>query len=85
MRGSDSGVLGPHFVDGVCARLRREQGGNYAHGAAGIVDVDCLPAPVIRMDFYRGVHTAGGSSANEQRDLETLALHLVGDVAHLVE
>ena len=37
------------------------------------------------MDLHRRVGAAGGGAADHQRQLEALALHLGGDVAHLVE
>ena len=37
------------------------------------------------MDLYRGVHAAGGGAADQERHVETFALHLRGDVAHFVE
>ena len=40
---------------------------------------------VVRRDLDGGVGAAGGCSADEQRHFEVLALHLAGDVHHLVE
>ena len=37
------------------------------------------------MDLHRGVHAARGRAADQQRQVEALALHLGRDVAHLVE
>jgi hypothetical protein len=37
------------------------------------------------MDFHRRMGSAGGRAADHQRQLEALALHLGGDMAHLVE
>jgi hypothetical protein len=61
-----------------------EEAGGYGHGAAGVEDVDYGLAVVWR-DFDGGVTAARGCSADEQRQFETLALHLAGDVHHLVE
>ena len=72
-------------VDGVRARLGREERRDYANGAARIVDIDGLPAPVIRVDLYRGMHAARGRPADQERYFEALPLHLGGDMAHLVE
>ena len=37
------------------------------------------------MDLHRRVHAARGGAADQQRDVEAVALHLGGDVRHLVE
>ena len=66
-------------------RLGREQARDDADGAAGVGDVDGLAALVARVDLHRGVHAAGGGAADQQRDREAVALHLGGDVRHLVE
>jgi hypothetical protein len=61
-----------------------EQAGGDGDGAAGVEDVDDRLA-VVGGDLDGGVGAAGGGSADEQRELEALALHLAGDVDHLVE
>ena len=67
------------------ARSRRHETADDADGAARIVDIDRLPAPVVRMDLYRRMDAARGRAADQQRQLEALALHLGRDMAHLVE
>ena len=37
------------------------------------------------MDFHRGMDPARRRAADQQRNVETLALHLGGDMRHLVE
>ena len=54
-------------------------------GAAGVEHVHGLAALVVGVDLDRGVDPARRRAADQQRDVETLALHLRGDVAHLVE
>src|ERR1035438_9606190 len=64
--------------------LHTEKAGGDGHGAAGVKDVDDGLA-VVRGNFDGGVGAASGGSADEQRQLEALALHLARDVDHLVE
>ena len=42
-------------------------------------------AAVFGRDLDGGVHAAGGGAADQQRDVEALALHLGGQQAHLAE
>ncbi len=42
-------------------------------------------ARILRGDLHGGVDAAGGGAADEERGGEALALHLLGDVDHLVE
>ena len=85
MRGGDAGIFLADVGHVGRARLRRHQARRHADGAAGVGDIDRLPAPVVRMDLHRRVHAAGGGAADQQRQVEALPLHLGGDVAHLVE
>ena len=59
--------------------------GHHADGAARIGHVDRLAAVVVRADLHRRVHAARGGAADQKRQVEALALHLGGDMAHLVE
>ena len=43
------------------------------------------PGRVVLGDFYSGVSTACGGTADDQRDIKALALHLLRDMNHLVE
>ena len=61
-----------------------QQAGGDRHGAAGIEHVDHGLA-VVRRNLDGRVGAAGGGSADEQRQLESLALHLAGHMNHLVE
>jgi hypothetical protein len=61
-----------------------EEAGGDGNGAAGVADVHDGLA-IVRGDFDGGVGAAGGSSTDEERDFEVLALHLAGDVHHFVE
>ena len=72
------------LVDEVGLAFVAEQAGGDGHGAAGVEDVDDGLA-VVRRDLDGGVGAAGGGAADEQRQLEALALHLAGDVDHFVE
>ena len=59
-----------------------------ADRAARVGHVDDRPL-VVRRDLHRGVHAARRRAADQQRDLldaeEVVALHLGGDVLHLLE
>ena len=77
-------VVGAMLRDEVGLAVVAEEAGGDGHGAAGVEHVDDGLA-VVRRDFDGGVRAAGGGAADEQRQLEALALHLPGDVDHLVE
>ena len=77
-------VVGAMLRDEVGFAVVAQQAGGDGHGAAGVEDVDDRLA-VVRRDFDGGVRAAGGGAADEQRQLEALALHLAGHVHHLVE
>ena len=77
-------VLGAMLRDELCLAVVAEQAGGDRHGAAGVEHVDHRLA-VVRRNLDGGVRAAGGGSADEQRQLEVLALHLPGHVHHLVE
>ena len=77
-------VLGAMLRDERGLAVLAEQAGGHRHGAAGVEHVDDGLA-VVRRDLDGGVRAAGGRAADEQRQLEALALHLAGHVHHLVE
>ena len=77
-------VVGAMLRDEGLLAVFAEKAGGDGHGAAGVENVDDGLA-VVRRDFDGGVGAAGGGSADEQGQLETLALHLAGDVDHLIE
>ncbi len=85
MRLGDPGVFGTHGRDIGRLLLARQKRGDDAHRPARVIDVDRLAARIIRMDLHRRVHAARGRAADQQRNVEALALHLGGDEAHLVE
>ena len=62
----------------------REQRGDHAHRARGVLHVDRRPA-VVLLDFHRRVRLGGGRAANQQRNGEALTLHLLRHVNHLVQ
>ena len=64
--------------------LVAQKAGRHRHCPAGIQHVDHRLA-VVRRNLDGRVRPAGGRSADEQRQLETLALHLAGHMHHLVE
>ena len=82
--------LAERLVVGAMLRHERrlalvaQKAGRHGHRAAGIEHVDHRLA-VVRRNLDGRVRPAGGCSADEQRQLETLALHLAGHVHHLVE
>ena len=65
MRRGNAGIFGAHLGDGARPRLAREQRGNHADGAACVIDIDGLAAPVVGMDLDRGVHAARGRAADQ--------------------
>ena len=77
-------VVGAMLGDEGGLAVFAEEAGGDGHGAAGVEHVDDRLA-VVGRDFDGGVGAAGGGSADEQRQLEALALHLAGHVDHLVE
>ncbi len=78
-------VFGAHVFDIGGLHLGAEQARNDADGAAGVGDVDGLALVVTRVDLDRRVDAAGGRAADQQRNIETLALHLCGHVDHFIE
>ncbi len=85
MRGGDLGVFVADVGDIGRPLLRRHQALRDADRAARVGDIDRLPAPVVRMDLHRRMDAAGGGAADQERQIETLPLHLGRDMAHLVE
>jgi len=65
--------------------LRRQQRRDHAHRPAGIGHIDRLTLAIARMDLHRGMHPAGRCPADQQRNVEALALHLGGHMRHLVK
>ena len=61
-----------------------QQAARYRHGARGVEDVDDGLTVMLR-NLHRRVRLARGRAADEQRNLETSALHLARDVNHLVQ
>src|ERR1700722_3974867 len=70
--------------DKVGLAVVAEERGSDGDGAAGVEDVDYGLA-VVWGDLDGGVGAARGGSADEEGDFESLALHFLGDVDHLVE
>ena len=85
MRGRDPCIFGAHIADVTVARVARQQRRDDADGAARVIDIDRLTAPVIGMDLDGGVHAARGGAADQERHVEALAFEFGGDVTHLVE
>ena len=78
-------IFGAHLVDIGAALVAREQRLNRADRAARVGDVDRLAAMIVGMDFHRRMHAARRRPANEQREIETFALHFGCDEAHFLE
>ena len=85
MRFRHLAIFGPHGLDGRGAGLGRQQRGDDADRPARVIDMHGLAARVAGMDLDRGVNAAGRRAADQQGNVETLALHLGGDMHHLVE
>jgi hypothetical protein len=64
--------------------LLAEQRGGDRHAAARVEDVHDRTA-VVWGDLDGGVRGVGGGAADQQRQVHAGALHLLGDVRHLVE
>ena len=84
MRLAECLVLGAMLRHESRLALITQKAGRYRHGTAGIQDVDHRLA-IVRRDLDGGVRPAGGRSTDEQRQLETLALHLARHMHHFVE
>ena len=69
--------------EGGALRVAEERADD-ADGAGGVEDMDGRIG-VVMGDLDRGVGLAGGGAADEEREGEAFALHLAGDVNHLVE
>ena len=65
--------------------LGRKQRSDDADRAARVIDVHGLRARVAGMDLDRGVDAARRRAADQQGNVEALALHFGGDMNHLVE
>ena len=85
MRLGDAAIFVAHRFQIGRFGVARQQRADDADGAAGVVDMDRLAAPVARADLHRRMDAAGGGAADQQRDVEALALHLRRDMRHFVE
>ena len=81
----DAGIFGADLGDMRTRAFRRNQRRHDADGAARVIDIDRLAAPVVGVNLHRRMHAAGGGAADQQRHVKALPLHLGGDVAHFVE
>ena len=62
-----------------------EQIAAHAHRARGVVDVHRGAARVVGFDLHRGMHARSGRAADQQRNLEALAFHLLRHMRHLFQ
>ncbi|BAV52712.1 Uncharacterized protein MLTONO_p0242 (plasmid) [Mesorhizobium loti] len=85
MRIGDLLVFGAHRVDIATLGLVRQQGRDHADRPAGIGDIDGLTPGIARVDLHRRMHATGRRAADQQWNVEALALHLGRHVHHLVE
>src|SRR6202022_2272229 len=85
MRLRDFGIFGPDRRDGEGAGLRRKKRLHDSDRAARVGNIDRLALGIIWMNLDRGMDPARRRAANQERQIETFALHLGGDKAHLVE
>ncbi len=81
-----TGVLLFGIQDKVGARIiiLTDEGADDGDGAGGVEHVHHRTR-IFRFDLNGGMHLGSGGAADEQRQFEALALHLLGDVDHLVE
>ncbi len=77
-------VVPPRLLDECRARAWLDERLRHAHGPRCILHVDDR-AVVLRLDLYGRVRRRGRCAADQQRQLEFLALHFRGHVNHLVE
>ena len=77
-------VVGLGVGEQLAALVVGEQGGCDRDRPRGVLDPDHR-ALVARRHLDGRVRARGGGAADQQRDLEPLALHLAGEVDHLVE
>ncbi|MPL88384.1 hypothetical protein SDC9_34404 [bioreactor metagenome] len=78
-------IFGADLLDIGDLVLGAQQLADDAHGAACIGDIDRLAVGVARRDLHRRVHLRGGRAADQQRNVEALALEFGRHVHHLVE
>jgi hypothetical protein len=78
-------VFGAERVDVRAFLVVGQQARHHAHRTARIGHVDGLAALVLRVDLHGRVDAARGGAADEERDIEALALHLARHMHHLVE
>src|SRR6185437_1651614 len=77
-------LLSAIVVNEAGTQIVAEQAANDADGARGILHMnDGLT--VHGRNFHGGVNAAGGCAADEQRNVESFALHFFGDVGHFLE
>ena len=84
MRLAQRFVFGPMLRHELWLALVAQKAGGHRHRAAGIQHMDHRLA-VVRRNLDGRVRAAGGRSADEQRQLEALPLHLAGHMHHFVE
>ena len=82
--GAQRVVVGLDVVEQLLAAVVAEQRRGDRHRPGGVLDPH-HGAVVLLVDLDRGVRARGRRAADQQRDGELLALHLGGQVDHLVE
>ena len=82
---ADLDVVGAGALDEAGLEFLGQQLSGYAHGAGGVGDIDHGIVLVLRLDLDRGMGLGGGGAADHQGQGEALALHLLGDMDHLVQ
>ncbi len=73
------------FLDECRLQFLGQQLRRHAHGAGGVGDVDHRVVAVFGLDLHGRVGLGSGGATDHQRQVEILALHLAGDVHHLVQ
>ena len=59
--------------------------GSYGHAAGGVRHIHHHVPVIAGVDLHRRVRLGGGGPADHQRNIELQALHLTGDIDHLVQ
>jgi hypothetical protein len=79
-----AGIVAPRLFDKRRTRIGFDERLRYADGTRSVLHVDDWPV-ILRLDLHSRVRRRRCRAADQQRQLELLALHLRRHVNHLIE